>query len=254
MRGATAPSRITPPKLSNSATAPLPPGPVFHSTSPEAGDPRWANRKSVLEAFPTLSPTRASTTRITVAVSRNGMSLRFACPELRADREVVLEALRNDQMAFQHADEALRHDRDFVFEMALPVSGWALKHAAEELAADSEVVLKAVRLWGFPFEFAHEDLRNDRVWTMEAVRANPWAFKFCNEEFQADRDIALEAVRNEGFTLQFASRELRSDAEIVTAAIKHDENAKEFVLRRERKQRGPSPRAGSAGRTSSLRR
>ncbi|CAE7037866.1 unnamed protein product [Symbiodinium sp. CCMP2592] len=67
-----------------------------------------------------------------------GMALLYAGPEMRADREVVLAAVRQDGCALLCASQALRMNREVVQE-AVRQNGLALQQASEELQADPEL-------------------------------------------------------------------------------------------------------------------
>jgi hypothetical protein len=67
-------------------------------------------------------------------VRGHGRALQCASPELRADRDVVLTAVREEGLALQHASPELRADREVV-EAAVSRNGCALEHACAELRA-----------------------------------------------------------------------------------------------------------------------
>ena len=58
--------------------------------------------------------------------------------KLKRDREVVLEAVKQDGYALRFASEELRGDRDVVME-AVKQNGDALQYASQELQRDTEV-------------------------------------------------------------------------------------------------------------------
>ena len=58
---------------------------------------------------------------VLAAVTESGWALKFASPELRADREIVLAAVTKN--------------------------GWALAYASAEMQADREIVLAAAKRW-----------------------------------------------------------------------------------------------------------
>ena len=66
-----------------------------------------------------------------------------ASPELRADRDIVLAAVKTSGYAMQHASSELRADRVFVLA-AVASNGYALRHASPELRADRAVVMGAL--------------------------------------------------------------------------------------------------------------
>ena len=75
-------------------------------------------------------------------VNQNGSFLRYM-PELKADRDVVLAAVRKN--------------------------GFALEYASAALQADKEVVLAAVNNWGHSLEYASPELKKDRDVLMAAA-------------------------------------------------------------------------------------
>ena len=72
------------------------------------------------------------------AVKQNGYyALEHASKELRADREVVLAAVKEWGGALEYASEEVRGDREVVLA-AVKRSGCALEYASEELKNDPE--------------------------------------------------------------------------------------------------------------------
>ena len=69
----------------------------------------------------------------------------YAARALRADREVVLEAVKQNGEALAYAVEELRADREVVLE-AVRQNVAAFPYAAKALCADREVLLVAVSL------------------------------------------------------------------------------------------------------------
>ena len=78
--------------------------------------------------------------------------LRRASPGLKADAELVLEALVYDSNALDFASESLRDDRDFVLKVAeLDVK--ALRWASGVLKRDRLFIIDAVKINGDALEF-----------------------------------------------------------------------------------------------------
>ena len=81
-------------------------------------------------------------------VRENGLFLQVASPELQNDREIVLEAIRqnNADLTFilSLALPQLRNDREIILE-AVRQDGWLLTYASPELRNDREIVLAALR-------------------------------------------------------------------------------------------------------------
>ena len=71
------------------------------------------------------------------AVDRDGRALQYAAAELRADRDLMLAAITNDQgyLSFQYAAAELRADRGFAIEVA-ELSWTNLQVASSALRGD----------------------------------------------------------------------------------------------------------------------
>ena len=98
--------------------------------------------------------------------------------------------------------------------------GFDLEFASEELRAERQVVLAAVKQFGNALEYASKELRADREIVLAAVKRNGWALRFASKELRADRQFVLAAVKAGGDALQFASVELRADRYMVKFAMK----------------------------------
>ncbi len=70
------------------------------------------------------------------------LSLRYASKTFKSDREIVLEAIKQDGSSLQFASEELQSDREIVLEAVIQNS-LALEFASENLKADKEIISKA---------------------------------------------------------------------------------------------------------------
>jgi hypothetical protein len=86
--------------------------------------------------------------------------LRDISEKLKADREVILEAVKNNGKALAYAAEDLRCDREIVME-AVKNNGKALAYAAEDLRCDREIVMEAVTNFGDALNYASEIIQDD---------------------------------------------------------------------------------------------
>ena len=110
------------------------------------------------------------------AVRRNGLALRHASSALRAERDVVLTAIRDCPMALEHAhaprtavpirkgpaQELLRKDPDFVIA-ALRISVRCVKGISAELLADEAYGLRLLELFPSAFPQLSQELRASRA-------------------------------------------------------------------------------------------
>jgi hypothetical protein len=97
---------------------------------------------------------RSVRTLVYAAVTQNGLALRYASPELKADRIIVLAAVRENGLALDYASPALTADRVIVLA-AVEENGLAIQYASEELRNDHIIVYSAhscVAQHATPFE------------------------------------------------------------------------------------------------------
>ena len=97
-----------------------------------------------------------------------------------------------------------------------------LKFACKSLKDDRDVVLSAVKKYGFTLIYASSRLRDDKELVLVAVKENPWVLACVSERLMDDKDVVLEAVKKNGYVLQFASGRLRDDKSVVLEAVKGD--------------------------------
>jgi len=162
------------------------------------------------------------------AARQNGKAiLRSASDEVRADREIVLAAVRQSCWALEYASKDLRADREIVLA-AVQQSGRALEYASKDLRADREIVLAALQQSGW-FRYASKDLRADRNIVLAAVQQHSRLLRYASEKLRADREIVLAAVQQDGSAFRYASNDLRSDWDFVLAAIRQNGSAFRYV-------------------------
>ena len=93
------------------------------------------------------------------------------------DKEIVLEAVKQDGYILQYLGKEFRGDRQIVLE-AVKRHGMALQFASTELRRDSEIVLEAVKEDGLALKFASKEITNAREIVLTSIRQNPEAFEF----------------------------------------------------------------------------
>ncbi len=98
-------------------------------------------------------------------------ALKYASVELKANRDVVLTAVKQNGDALQFASVSLKNDEDVVL-YAVTQNGNALQFASERLKASRDVVLAAVKQNGNALQFASEPLRGDIIVVFTAMNAS----------------------------------------------------------------------------------
>ena len=163
-------------------------------------------------------------------------------PGSRADKEIVLIAVREKGRALQYASEELRGDKEVVFE-AVNQDSFALRYASDELRGDKDVVFGAVRQYGralqdqgatpllihHPLNYASKELKNDKEIVLVTVQQDGYALRYASVELRGDKEVVLKAVNQEGHAIRYASNELKNDQDVIRAALNQDPSAREWV-------------------------
>ena len=133
----------------------------------------------------------------------NGEAFSGATDELKNDKEMVLFAVSHGSAPHQcdpdiilrYASEAIRADKDVVLA-AVRRNGWSLEYASEELKADKDVVLVATINNSWSLTYASPALRADKEFVIELVkRAGECALRYVDEALQNDADVLEVAKR-----------------------------------------------------------
>mmetsp|Transcript_115656 Transcript_115656/g.258446 ORF Transcript_115656/g.258446 Transcript_115656/m.258446 type:complete len:373 (+) Transcript_115656:76-1194(+) len=192
-----------------------------------AAEALGAPAKVVCEASFALDPERWRS-----KVRRDWAQLAHAPAPVRADRELVFEAVRESWgAALRFASADLQGEREIVLE-AVQYDGLTLQFAAEALRSDLEVVLEAVRQNWRALEYASEALRGDHKVASEALLQSPEAFGLLSEgegSVCSDRAFVLEVLRRDGLALRYVAEPLRTDPELVAAAARQNPMALQFA-------------------------
>eukprot|EP00931_Biecheleriopsis_adriatica_P049912 TRINITY_DN28886_c0_g1_i1.p1 TRINITY_DN28886_c0_g1~~TRINITY_DN28886_c0_g1_i1.p1 ORF type:complete len:841 (+),score=209.10 TRINITY_DN28886_c0_g1_i1:83-2524(+) len=96
------------------------------------------------------------------AKAGHGSALQGAAPQLRSDRNFVLEMVVHDAEAYKYAHEDLLNDREFALA-AVRRNGLALQHMLPGFKADVKIVQEAVARSPGAASFAHTARRNEII-------------------------------------------------------------------------------------------
>jgi len=174
---------------------------------------------------------RADKEVVLEAVKKHGWNLQFASEDLRSDKEFMFEAINISQYAIGYASEDLRSDKEFMFE-AINISQYAFEYASEDLRSDKEFVLEVIKKCGDVYQlprFVSEDLRADKEVVLQWLKKCAAVFFYntpedslgdVSEDLRADKEVVLEAVKKASRNIKYASEDLRSDKEFILEVIK----------------------------------
>ena len=212
------------------------------TTKFQCGCPRfqWRAAPKAQELGCASKELRADREVVLAAVRQDGIALGYASDALRADHEVVLAAVTQAGRALEYASSAFRGDRDMVLAAVTQTATWCwprgvhtLQYASDALRADREVVLAALTQDGMALECASDALRADREVVLAAVKQSLSALELVSKQLCKDREVVLAALkhaRHSGAAMRYAlSPDLRGDREVVLAAMSHDGLALQHV-------------------------
>ena len=97
-------------------------------------------------------------------------------------------------------DIQLRQDRSLVMQ-CVKQNGLTLHNAVEELRQDRQVVLEAIKTTPKALQYAHYSLQDDKDLCLEAVTRDVSSFAYCSSRLKLDADLIRECVKQQGFTV-----------------------------------------------------
>lgn len=180
-------------------------------------------------------------------------------PELRANVELVSEAIAQNGLALRDASEGLLWDR-CILDVAV-AEGFTLKQAPD-LRDHSAVVLAVTRRHPAELRYASDRLRSDRWFALDVLKLDGmhlgrfapelfadaevmdvalrhgFTLHLASVDLRGNRDAVYHTVRRRGIELQYAAKELCADRKIVYAAVHQEGLALQYanvILRNERK-------------------
>ena len=131
-------------------------------------------------------------------VLSNNTPARFLSGGLKADREIVLNALSQSWIALRYASDDLKGDREIVLE-AVAQNWQALQWASRGLKGDREVVLNAVSQSWKALKWASNDLKADQEIVQKAVSQDWLALNWASDELAEDQQLIQEIMSQTEF-------------------------------------------------------
>ena len=159
-----------------------------------------------------------------LALGVEGDNIVFASDRLKADKEVVMKAVKETPSALYDVDDSLKKDKDVVSIAVLGDSG-GLSHADDSLKADKDFFMDLMNrstefenLTGYNFKSLHESLRGDKEVVMAVVSVYGSQLEYASDSLRADKEVVLAAVENDSWALEYVDKSLQKDPDIIKAA------------------------------------
>lgn len=144
-------------------------------------------------------------------------------------KEIISEIKTGTVSLLDYASQEIKADKEVILE-AVKHYGWALSYGSDELKADKEVVSEAVSQYGRALQYASDELRNDRKIVLKAIENNGIAFMYISEEFKNDIDIVLAALFSDISMYHFVGTKLKNNHAVINSLINSSEYIKESVI------------------------
>jgi hypothetical protein len=87
--------------------------------------------------------------------------LEYIDKSLLKDKEFVEKIIGINGLALKYMPEKFRADKVIVIKALKNSAGFALKYASENLRADREVVIESIKHWRAPLNYASEELQKE---------------------------------------------------------------------------------------------
>lgn len=139
------------------------------------------------------------------AVKVNGLIIRFTEDCFRKDKELVLEAGRQNKSAFRGASKSLDEDKDFIMRR-VSIDPKSLIYV-DKFLDDIDVAIAAAQVDGC-MALQISPLSNNPKVVMVAVKQNGLALKHSGKVVKSNEDIVLEAVKQNPEALKYADESL----------------------------------------------
>lgn len=107
-------------------------------------------------------------------VKHNGNYLKYVDKKLKRDKEIVYEALSNENRdyedIFDYADEELKSDKEFISKI---------------IGEGNELI----------YPYINEDLKKDRDYTLKLLKLNNYLFRHLDENYKQDEEMIKEGLK-----------------------------------------------------------
>jgi hypothetical protein len=145
--------------------------------------------------------------------------LEFVPEKFRADRDIVLEAVKNTGLAIRYASRSLRNDRDIAFFVIKgnPFGINVFDYINDSLKNDRELMLLAVALDGLILEQLNDNLKRDQELFLEAFLNNVESLKFADESLRKNKSFILKCIEVAEVILPEIHESLINDIDIKNA-------------------------------------
>ena len=191
------------------------------------------------------------------AINLDGTYISYASDSLKADKEIVMLAVKNNGNAFNDINEKFWSDTDVIFAARNTEIGPGmdsmelideqlfsdvnfvrkllnsvddsthdyeiieiLERAGSEVTSNKELMLSAISSNYESYQYLDESLKSDKQFFIEAEKLCGYLLQYADKDLQSDRNVVAIAVERNGIELKYAADKFKSDREMVLKAVK----------------------------------
>ncbi len=141
-------------------------------------------------------------------------ALKFADKTLQNDREIVRTALKATFHAYRYASESLRADKQLLLEaLSYDDDSYAsiIEYASSTLRDDPDILEAAERLNQKKSFGKHQVVTHskDKEVVLKAVQGNGLLLKYADDRLKNDKQVVLAAIKADGSALEYADTRLK---------------------------------------------
>ena len=137
--------------------------------------------------------------------------LTLASRNLRNNKEIVYEAIKNFGFAIKFASKVFKDNERFGF-LALKTSGYVLNHLSQNLKKNKKIVEFAVRKNGYAIQYADKSIFKDKKFIIKILSfyLGGTSFAYIDTNLKENKKVILAAAKTYGFVI----REIKKNSKI----------------------------------------
>ncbi|MGR3952374.1 MAG: DUF4116 domain-containing protein [Chlamydia sp.] len=156
-----------------------------------------------------------------------GFLLSILTPEQRANKKIVLAAVRQDGWSVKHASDQLKGDRDVAIA-ATSQNAWAIQ-SLTAFWEDKLFILPLIKRAPYIIQYVSMRLRRDPDIIRTTLETNALCLKHLHPYDQDTSEWVEIAVQNNGLALQFAGKNCRKNEGLAFLAEEQNSKASRYA-------------------------
>jgi len=152
-------------------------------------------------------------------VTGGGSKFQNLSEEMRADRDVILAAVKHYCKSLAWAPEYAKDDEEIVLASSALYDFDNFEIASDRLKTNKNFIVAAAEKDGNILRYVDGYTRQDKYFMFPLIKNNIWAFRWAGDNLKADRECAVAAIRRYSGNLAYVSVDFRDDREIVKLAV-----------------------------------